>query len=54
MLDEADTMFDAGFAEDIRKLLKPMRRHPDKQVIMVAATMSRVIRATRKPSTVNG
>jgi len=45
ILDEADTMFDAGFGADIKKLLVPLRRHDNKQCVMVAATMSKPVRA---------
>jgi superfamily II DNA/RNA helicase len=40
-----DTMFDAGFGADIKKLLIPLRRHEKKQCVMVAATMSKPVRA---------
>lgn len=41
VLDEADTMFDAGFGKEIRRVISPMRHHPKKQCVMVAATMSK-------------
>eukprot|EP00241_Pyramimonas_parkeae_P001717 CAMPEP_0114244080 /NCGR_PEP_ID=MMETSP0058-20121206/11141_1 /TAXON_ID=36894 /ORGANISM="Pyramimonas parkeae, CCMP726" /LENGTH=500 /DNA_ID=CAMNT_0001356981 /DNA_START=420 /DNA_END=1923 /DNA_ORIENTATION=- len=44
VLDEADTMFDAGFGKEIRRVISPMRRHPKKQCVMVAATMSKAVR----------
>eukprot|EP00238_Polyblepharides_amylifera_P002626 CAMPEP_0196578182 /NCGR_PEP_ID=MMETSP1081-20130531/7131_1 /TAXON_ID=36882 /ORGANISM="Pyramimonas amylifera, Strain CCMP720" /LENGTH=605 /DNA_ID=CAMNT_0041897317 /DNA_START=222 /DNA_END=2039 /DNA_ORIENTATION=+ len=44
VLDEADTMFDAGFGAEIRSLLAPLRSKPGHQVIMVAATITKPVR----------
>lgn len=42
VLDEADTMFDAGFGPEIRKIIRPLRsREPDDgQCILVSATLT--------------
>lgn len=47
VLDEADTMFDQGFGEDIRKFLAPLKNRASKpgdqgfQTILVSATMTK-------------
>ncbi|KAI5005274.1 hypothetical protein ZWY2020_032517 [Hordeum vulgare] len=47
VLDEADTMFDQGFGEDIRKFLAPLKNRSSKpgdqgfQTILVSATMTK-------------
>ncbi|CAM0880095.1 unnamed protein product [Alopecurus aequalis] len=47
ILDEADTMFDQGFGEDIRKFLAPLKNRASKsgdqgfQTVLVSATMSK-------------
>ena len=49
VLDEADTMFDQGFGEDIRKFLAPLKNRASKsgdqgfQTVLVSATMSKVL-----------
>ena len=43
MLDEADTMFDAGFGPDVRALLRPLRSKAQPAAcVLVAATVSKV------------
>ncbi|ESW05016.1 hypothetical protein PHAVU_011G144600 [Phaseolus vulgaris] len=48
VLDEADTMFDRGFAPDMRKFLGPLNSRASKpdglgfQTILVTATMTKV------------
>jgi superfamily II DNA/RNA helicase len=37
VLDEADTMFDAGFGEDIKKLLRPMKNKTSRSVGVFAS-----------------
>ena len=43
VLDEADTLFEAGFGEEIRRLLRPLKKDPSgvKQCVVVSATMSK-------------
>lgn len=44
VLDEADTMFDAGFGADVKQLLKPLKgKQEPASCILVAATMSKAI-----------
>ncbi|KAK8464201.1 hypothetical protein PHAVU_011G144600 [Phaseolus vulgaris] len=49
VLDEADTMFDRGFAPDMRKFLGPLNSRASKpdglgfQTILVTATMTKYI-----------
>jgi superfamily II DNA/RNA helicase len=49
ILDEADTMFDQGFGEDIRKFLAPLKNRASKpgdqgfQTVLVSATMTKVL-----------
>ena len=41
VLDEADTLFEAGFGDDIRVLLGPLQKKPEgKSCVIVSATMS--------------
>ena len=41
ILDEADTMFDAGFGPEVRAVLGPLRSKPNPaRVVLVVATMS--------------
>jgi superfamily II DNA/RNA helicase len=43
VLDEADTMFDAGFGPEVRAVLGPLRSKPDPaRVVLVVATLSKV------------
>ena len=43
VLDEADTMFDAGFGPEVRALLKPIRSKAEPAgCVLVAATLSKV------------
>ena len=45
VLDEADTMFDAGFGPEVRALLRPLRSKPGPAAcVLVAATLSKVWR----------
>ena len=50
VLDEADTLFEAGFGDEIRRLLRPLKKNPEgKQCVVVSATMSeKVIREMRE------
>ncbi len=43
VLDEADTMFDAGFTPEVQRVLRPLRKRGDDsfQCILVAATLSK-------------
>ena len=47
VLDEADTLFEAGFGDEIKRLLRPLKKdNPDgtkKTVIVVSATMSQKV-----------
>lgn len=49
VLDEADTMFDQGFGEDIRKFLAPLKNRASKpgdqgfQTVLVSATMTKAV-----------
>ena len=41
ILDEADTLFEAGFGDEVRRLLRPLQKNPEgKQCIVVSATMA--------------
>ena len=41
ILDEADTLFEAGFGDEVRRLLRPLQKNPEgKQCIIVSATMA--------------
>ena len=43
VLDEADTMFDAGFGSEVRALLRPLRsKAQPASCVLVAATLSKV------------
>lgn len=44
VLDEADTMFDAGFGPEVQRVLRPLRKRGDDsfQCVLVAATLSKV------------
>lgn len=43
VLDEADTMFDAGFGPEVRALLRPIRSKAEPAgCVLVAATLSKV------------
>ena len=43
VLDEADTMFDAGFGPEVRALLRPLRSKAQPAAcVLVAATVSKV------------
>lgn len=40
VLDEADTLFEAGFGEEVRRLLRPLKARPEgKSCVLVSATM---------------
>eukprot|EP00894_Picocystis_sp_ML_P004568 jgi/Pico_ML_1/55085/g835.t1 len=45
VLDEADTMFDAGFGPEIRKIIRPLksREKEDGQCVLVSATLTRSV-----------
>ena len=46
VLDEADTMFDAGFGSEVRALLRPLRSKAQPAAcVLVAATLSKVSRS---------
>ena len=41
ILDEADTLFEAGFGDEISRLLRPLKNKPEgKQCVVVSATMA--------------
>ena len=45
VLDEADTMFDAGFGSEVRALLRPLRSKAQPAAcVLVAATLSKASR----------
>ncbi|KAF6266680.1 P-loop containing nucleoside triphosphate hydrolase protein [Scenedesmus sp. NREL 46B-D3] len=45
VIDEADTMFDQGFGEDVTKLLGMLRnKQPPVQVVLVSATMTKAVK----------
>ncbi|KAK8464207.1 hypothetical protein PHAVU_011G144600 [Phaseolus vulgaris] len=56
VLDEADTMFDRGFAPDMRKFLGPLNSRASKpdglgfQTILVTATMTKPTQPGRGPT----
>ena len=40
VLDEADTLFEAGFGDEVKRLLRPLKARPEgKTCVLVSATM---------------